>query len=49
MILNDDTIVQTKGFCTDVFFTAALGWTKQQIEADQPFFTYITLNAPMGQ
>ena len=31
VILNDDTIVQTKGFCTDVFFTAALGWTKQLI------------------
>lgn len=48
VILNDDTIVQTKGFCTDVFFTAALGWTKQRIEAKEPFFTYLTLNAPHG-
>ena len=48
VILNDDTIVQTEGFCTDVFFTAALGWTKQQLEAGQPFFTYLTLNAPHG-
>ncbi|MGB0595257.1 MAG: arylsulfatase [Rubripirellula sp.] len=48
VILNDDTIVQTKGFCTDVFFTAALGWTKKQLEAGQPFFTYLTLNAPHG-
>ncbi len=48
MILNDDTIVQTKGFCTDVFFTAALGWTKQQLDAKTPFFTYLTLNAPHG-
>jgi len=48
VILNDDTIVQTKGFCTDVFFTAALGWTKQRIEAGEPFFTYLTLNAPHG-
>jgi arylsulfatase A-like enzyme len=47
-ILNDDTIVQTTGFCTDVFFTAALGWTKQQLEAKRSFFTYITLNAPHG-
>ena len=48
VILNDDTIVQTKGFCTDVFFTAALGWTKQQLDAKKPFFTYLTLNAPHG-
>ena len=48
VILNDDTIVQTKGFCTDVFFHAALGWTKQQLDAKKPFFTYLTLNAPHG-
>jgi arylsulfatase A-like enzyme len=48
VILNDDTIVQTNGFCTDVFFTAALGWTKQRIQAGEPFFTYLTLNAPHG-
>ncbi|MEC8556562.1 MAG: arylsulfatase [Planctomycetota bacterium] len=47
-ILNDDTIVNTKGFCTDVFFHAALGWTKQQLDSQQPFFTYLTLNAPHG-
>ena len=27
--LHNDTIVQTKGFCTDVFFQAALGWIKK--------------------
>ncbi len=48
VILDDDTIVQTKGFCTDVFFTAALGWTKEQLESGTPFFTYLTLNAPHG-
>ena len=48
VFLNDDTIVQTTGFCTDVFFTAALGWTKQQLDAGKPFFTYLTLNAPHG-
>ncbi|MCG8650042.1 MAG: sulfatase-like hydrolase/transferase, partial [Pirellulales bacterium] len=48
VILNDDTIVQTKGFCTDVFFTAALGWTKEQLDAKRPFFTYLALNAPHG-
>lgn len=48
VILHNDTIVQTEGFCTDVFFQAALGWIKQQHEADTPFFAYIAPNAPHG-
>lgn len=48
VILHNDTIVQTKGFCTDVFFQAALGWIKQQHESKQPFFAYIPTNAPHG-
>ena len=48
VILHNDTIVQTKGFCTDVFFQAALGWIKQQHEAKTPYFAYIAPNAPHG-
>ncbi|MFC5049852.1 arylsulfatase [Rubritalea spongiae] len=48
LILHNDTVVKTKGFCTDVFFQAALGWMKEQIEAKQPYFSYIALNAPHG-
>ena len=48
IILHNETVVQTKGFCTDTFFQAALGWMKEQIEADQPYFSYIALNAPHG-
>ncbi|WOH39525.1 arylsulfatase [Thalassotalea fonticola] len=48
VILHNDTVVQTKGFCTDVFFQAALGWIKQQHDAKQPFFAYISTNAPHG-
>ncbi|MBT5928467.1 MAG: arylsulfatase [Verrucomicrobia bacterium] len=47
-ILQNDTIVQTKGFCTDVFFQAALGWIHQQLNSETPFFAYITPNAPHG-
>ena len=47
-ILHNDTIVRTKGFCTDVFFRAALGWIKQQHQAKQPYFAYIAPNAPHG-
>lgn len=46
--LHNDTIKQTKGFCTDVFFHAALGWIKKNHEAKQPFFAYIPTNAPHG-
>ena len=48
VILHNDTIVQTEGFCTDVFFQAALGWIKKQHDAEKPFFAYISPNAPHG-
>ena len=46
ILLHNDTIVQTKGFCTDVFFDAAESWIKKQEEAKQPYFAYVALNAP---
>ena len=46
VLLHNDMVVQTKGYCTDVFFQAALNWTKRQKQAGTPFFTYISLNAP---
>ena len=46
VLLHNDTIVQTKGFCTDLFFDAGLAWIKKQHDAGDPFFAYISLNAP---
>ncbi|WP_136061129.1 arylsulfatase [Pontiella sulfatireligans] len=46
VLLHNDTIVQTKGFCTDLFFQSGLAWIKQQHEAKKPYFAYISLNAP---
>ena len=46
VLLHNDTIVQTKGYCTDVFFQSALNWMKQQQDAGTPYFSYISLNAP---
>ncbi|GAA4444701.1 arylsulfatase [Novipirellula rosea] len=46
VLLHNDTIVQTQGFCTDLFFASALSWIKQQHEAKEPYFVYISLNAP---
>ncbi len=48
VIRHNGSFVRTEGFCTDVFFTAALGWIKEQADANQPFFAYIATNAPHG-
>jgi arylsulfatase len=55
VLLHNDTIVQTRGFCTDLFFQAGLAWIREQISEDgdqmsekqkTPFFAYLSLNAP---
>lgn len=46
VLLHNDTIVQTKGFCTDLFFQSGLAWIKKQHESKKPYFAYIALNAP---
>ena len=46
VLLHNDTIVRTKGFCTDLFFRAATAWINRQHAAKKPFFAYIPLNAP---
>jgi arylsulfatase A-like enzyme len=57
VLLHNETIVRTKGFCTDLFFEAALAWIEGRIsedriqrtgQADTPYFAYISLNAPHG-
>jgi arylsulfatase len=48
VLLHNDTIVKTEGFCTDVFFESAMAWIKRQHDAKQPYFAYISLNAPHG-
>lgn len=45
---HNGTFVKTDDFCTNVFFKAGLGWIKEKKEGDEPFFAYITTNAPHG-
>ena len=47
-IRHNGTFVKTEGYCTDLFFTAALGWMHRVKEKNRPFFAYITTNAPHG-
>lgn len=48
VLLHNDTVVKSKGFCTDVFFNASLAWIKKQNESKVPYFAYISTNAPHG-
>jgi arylsulfatase A-like enzyme len=48
VVRHNGRFVKTSGFCTDVFFTAALGWIKERAKAEKPFFAYIATNAPHG-
>ncbi|MEM9480546.1 MAG: arylsulfatase [Verrucomicrobiota bacterium] len=47
-IRHNGKFVKTSGYCTDLFFTAGLGWIKSVKDGDSPFFAYITTNAPHG-
>ena len=48
VIRHNGSFVKTKGYCTDLFFTAGLGWIEEVKDEEAPFFAYITTNAPHG-
>ncbi len=48
VVRHNGSFVKTHGFCTDVFFAAALGWIDRVRKNDAPFFAYIATNAPHG-
>ena len=47
-IRHNGSFVKTEGYCTDLFFTAGMGWMKKMKDQGKPFFAYITTNAPHG-
>ena len=47
VILHNGTFEKTSGYCTDVFFGQAIRWI-EATKGTQPFFAYITPNAPHG-
>lgn len=38
--------VNSKGYCTDVYFDAAMDFIEKSQQAERPFFAYIATNAP---
>lgn len=45
VVLHNGQFERTRGYCTDVFFGQALRWI-EKVKGRQPFFAYITPNAP---
>jgi arylsulfatase len=48
VIRSDGTFVNTKGYCTDVFFDEAVTWMDANRKGGKPFFCYVATNAPHG-
>lgn len=44
-VLHNGTFVKTDGYCTDVFFDRALAWI-EEVRGEEPFFAYVSTNAP---
>ena len=45
---EDGQIRQSLGYCTDVYFDAAIDWIGDRKADDKPFFVYLPLNAAHG-
>lgn len=48
ILFHNGEQVQTKGYCTDVYFDGAMEFIEKAQSAQKPFFTYIAMNAPHG-
>ena len=46
--LRRDKATKVEGYCTDVFFDAAMEWIDAGRDSGEPFFAYIPTNAPHG-
>lgn len=46
VVRHNGRFVRTEGYCTDVFFSAALGWMRERAATAEPFFCYLSTNAP---
>jgi len=48
VLFEDGERVETEGYCTDVYFDAALTWMRAEHARGRPFFAYVATNAPHG-
>ena len=48
ILIHNGKQVQTKGYCTDIYFDAAIDFMTQAKNEEKPFLAYIPPNAPHG-
>jgi arylsulfatase len=48
VLYHNGKVIETKGFCTDLFFDQAIRWIGEQQKAKKPFFCYIPPNVNHG-
>ncbi len=48
ILFRNNKEVQTKGYCTDIYFDEAIKFITKSSEYQRPFFAYIATNAPHG-
>ncbi|MEM7200160.1 MAG: arylsulfatase [Planctomycetota bacterium] len=46
ILVHNGVETATRGYCTDVYFDAALAFIDDAVDSGRPFFTYIAPNAP---
>lgn len=47
-LIKNGVEVPMKGYCTDIYFEAAIQFIDESVKSKKPFFTYIATNAPHG-
>lgn len=45
---TNDSLTQFDGYCTDIWFDEAMKWMQECADKDEPFFAYLSTNAPHG-
>lgn len=48
VLYHNGKVIETKGFCTDLYFDQAILWIGKQQKAKKPFFCYIPPNVNHG-
>jgi len=46
ILFHNNEKIETRGYCTDLYFEAASRFIHQSIDQEKPFFAYIATNAP---
>jgi len=48
ILFHNGEQVQMEGYCTDIYFDAAMEFIEESVDAKKPFFVYLPPNAPHG-